>query len=63
VVSKAQAAVSAASAESKKSTVMGGLAKKVASKLSSTEMKAIVQMTDRIKRLEASLGHAVEVRV
>jgi len=54
-----------ASAESTESTVMGGLAKKVASKLSSTEMKmkAIVQMTDRIKRLEASLGHAVEVGV
>ena len=40
---------------------MGGLAKKVASKLSSGEMKGIVQMTERIKRLESSLGHAVEV--
>jgi hypothetical protein len=65
VVQDAQAAVSAAAAadaRARPASLMGGLAKKVASKLSSAEMKGLVQMAERIKRLEAALGHAVEVR-
>ena len=38
------------------------LAKKIAAKLNPQEMKGIVQMVERIKRLEGVLGHLNEVK-
>lgn len=41
---------------------LGDLAKKIAAKLNSTEMKGIVQMTERIRRLEAETGHLAQAK-
>jgi len=41
---------------------LGHLAKKIAAKLNSSEMKGIMQMTERIRRLEATVGHLTEVK-